>query len=363
MSLTDVPHAYSRRSTRRLRIASLSPGCFLQSQEYLATYRFVRLLSDLCRPKIPKPTPEQFFNAFMDHHAKLGIPVSRDDIVKLMLKHAKWLAEQAKQYVDVRAWKEFALTKVLDVDEEWDADAEMGDLGHRPLARTIPIIPIALTPSPRRKRVRPPVNQKCTGYSTPSYSQSRSVGSQSSLEYASDGPLFEDDSERGSSPERSPSPPLTNPYIAARVPTTFCFAPRIPDDFHWWCEIEKCQYSIDFLNLTNENLAMLDGETAAKLRLQDWSLSDPWVRLAFKTMVEDHRVKHLESWGLRCIEGPSGVHRTRRPLLRPPSEIPTFFRPSRTSNSRNLWNPIDRRTSFLPSRSNSSAYYDCCRPN
>jgi len=53
---------------------------------------------------------------------------------------------------------------------------------------------------------------------------------------------------------------------------------------------------------------MLDGETVAKLRLQDWSLGDPWVRLAFKAMVEDHRAKHLESWGLRCIGGSSGVY-------------------------------------------------------
>ena len=93
---------------------------------------------------------------------------------------------------------------------------------------------------------------------------------------------------------------------------TFRLAPRIPDDFHWWCEIEGCYYNIDFLNLTNKNLAMLDGETVARLRLQDWSLSDPWVRLAFKTMVEDHRGKHLESWGLRCIGGPSGVCYSRR---------------------------------------------------
>ena len=63
---------------------------------------------------------------------------------------------------------------------------------------------------------------------------------------------------------------------------------------------------------------MLDGETAAKLRLQDWSSSDPWVGLAFKAMVEDHRVKHLETWGLRCIGGSSGVHhRTHSPFATP----------------------------------------------
>jgi hypothetical protein len=87
----------------------------------------------------------------------------------------------------------------------------------------------------------------------------------------------------------------------------FRFAPRVPDDFDWWCDVEGCPYNIDLLNLTRENLMMLDDETVAKLRLQNWSLSDTWVRLAFKTMVEDHRVKHLESWGLRCLKGPSGV--------------------------------------------------------
>jgi len=152
---------------------------------------------------------------------------------------------------------------------------------------------------------------KCATCSTPLYHQSPSVNSRSSLEYASDDQLFGSESERESSPERSPSPLLTDPYVATRVPMAFRFVPRIPDDFRWWCEIEGCRYKIDLLDLTNENLAMVDGKTAAKLRLQDWSLSDPWVRLAFKVMVEDHRAKHLESWGLRCIEGPSGVHHSR----------------------------------------------------
>jgi len=61
---------------------------------------------------------------------------------------------------------------------------------------------------------------------------------------------------------------------------------------------------------------MLDGETVAKLRLQDWSSSDSWVQLAFKAMLEDHRMKHLESWGLRCIAGSHGVYCETQYFLR-----------------------------------------------
>jgi len=162
-----ISHAYSPPSTRRLRIATLGQTCFSKSQEYIATYRFVRLLSDLCRPQIQKPTPEQFFSAFMDHHKKAGIPVSKDAIVRKMLKYATWLAEDAKRYVDVQSWKEFAANKVLDVDERWDAETD--ELEYRRLVRTIPIIPVAPTPSPRRKRVGYPANRKRTTYLTLSY--------------------------------------------------------------------------------------------------------------------------------------------------------------------------------------------------
>lgn len=261
--------------------------CFIKSQKYIAVYRFCRLLSDVC-PKISKPTPEDFFEAFAKRQAETRMPVSKDAIVKLMLRHAAWLgsSENGKQCANVQAWRKFSRTGVLGIDEELDVEMEI--LENLSLVHPGPD-PLQITPhSPARKR-------------------RRSVDSRSSLEYASDDQPPGHGSGRESSPERSPSPQPTNPYIAARVPMAFRFAPRVPDDFHWWCDVEGCHYNIDLLNSTRENLAALDGETVAKLRLQDWSLCDPWVRLAFKTMVEDHRVKHLESWGLRCFNGPSGA--------------------------------------------------------
>jgi hypothetical protein len=77
-----------------------------------------------------------------------------------------------------------------------------------------------------------------------------------------------------------------HPSLAIHTATTFRFAPRTPDDLRWRCGIEGCYNNIDVLNLTNKNLLMVDGEAVARTRLQDRSSSDPWVRLAFKTMVE-----------------------------------------------------------------------------
>ena len=68
----------------------------------------------------------------------------------MMLEYAIWLAEDAKQYVDSRAWKEFAKTKVLDVDE----DVEMGEPEYDGLVRPNLSSPGTLTLSPNHQRVR-----------------------------------------------------------------------------------------------------------------------------------------------------------------------------------------------------------------
>jgi len=123
----------------------------------MAAFRFVRSLLDLCST-ITKPTPEDFFNAFMDHHAEAGIRVSKDAVVELMLEHARWLAEEARRYVDVQSWKYFTKTKVLNVNEEWDV--EMDEPEYERLVRPTPGFPASLTLSPNRKRVRPRVRPR-----------------------------------------------------------------------------------------------------------------------------------------------------------------------------------------------------------
>lgn len=133
-------------STRKLRIVSFSPTCWIKSQNYIAAYRFRRLLSDICSG-ISKPTPEDFLNAYVDHQEEAGIPVCKETIVAYMLRHAKWLAEEAKRSVNVQSWNNFAKTGVLDLDE--DRDVGMDELENDRLIRPIP------DPPPRHGQVRP----------------------------------------------------------------------------------------------------------------------------------------------------------------------------------------------------------------
>lgn len=84
------------------------------------------------------------------------MPICKDTIVALMLKHATWLAKWAKQYVNVQSWKAFASTGILDLDER--LDVEMYEIERdlcRLVGQSIPDSQAALTLSPRYERVRP----------------------------------------------------------------------------------------------------------------------------------------------------------------------------------------------------------------
>jgi hypothetical protein len=126
--------------------------CLAKSKKYIASYRFYRVLSILCSG-ISKPTPEDFFDAYVNHHADAGIPVRKDAVIELMLKHAVFMFEEAKRYVNIQSWKDFARTKDLDIDEE--SDVEMDAPESSRVVRPGPSSPATLTLSPRRKRVRP----------------------------------------------------------------------------------------------------------------------------------------------------------------------------------------------------------------
>jgi hypothetical protein len=100
-----------------------------------------------------KPTPEDFFNAYINHQEEAGMPVCKDTIVALMLRHAAWLAQEAKRFVDVQSWKDFAKTGTLDLDGE--SDVGMDELEIDRLVRPISKSPATLTLLPGHRRVRP----------------------------------------------------------------------------------------------------------------------------------------------------------------------------------------------------------------
>lgn len=106
---------------------------------------------DLCGQS--KPTPEDFFSAYISHQAEAGIRVCKGTIIKLMSKHAAWLSEEARRYVNVQSWKDFARTGDLDLDEDQDVEMDEIEINHL----VVPILSPepSLVLSPKRKRVGP----------------------------------------------------------------------------------------------------------------------------------------------------------------------------------------------------------------
>lgn len=88
---------------------------------------------------------------------------------------------------------------------------------------------------------------------------------------------------------------LENPDIAALIPPEFWNPPHPPGlDFRWHCPASKCTYSINMLNLNNENTKALDSAANAFLRVKKWrKITDAKVMKGFYTMVSDHYNDHM----------------------------------------------------------------------
>ena len=98
-----------------------------------------------------KPTPEDFFNAYVRHQTiSVGTETYKDAMTKLMLKHALWLSEEARRRVDVQSWIDFARTGVLGTGEELDVEMDEWEIDDL-LRRTSCTPALALPPSKRRR--------------------------------------------------------------------------------------------------------------------------------------------------------------------------------------------------------------------
>jgi len=93
-----------------------------------------------------------------------------------------------------------------------------------------------------------------------------------------------------------------DPEILAQIPRCLYLEPVLPDaGFKWYCPVPgSCEYTIDMLALTDENMKSLHLLDTQFLRSKWWSsLREPRVVESFYSMVSRHYYEHLWKQGIR----------------------------------------------------------------
>jgi hypothetical protein len=116
---------------------------------------------------------------------------------------------------------------------------------------------------------------------------------------------YDSDFSEPSTPPASDSdsaPEDIDPELVAQIPRCLYFDPVLPDaGFTWYCPVPpSCEYTIDMLALTDENLKPVRPHDALFLKSKKWSsLREPKVVELFYIMVSQHYHEHLEKQGIR----------------------------------------------------------------
>jgi hypothetical protein len=117
--------------------------------------------------------------------------------------------------------------------------------------------------------------------------------------------LYDSDFSEASTPPMSDSDSDSNispdPELLALIPRCLWDPPELPiAGFVWTCPVPDCEYSIDFLKLTAENVAGLLDNEVRFLKNKKWtSIQDGRVTRNFYLMVTVHWDDHLERNGIQ----------------------------------------------------------------
>lgn len=92
------------------------------------------------------------------------------------------------------------------------------------------------------------------------------------------------------------------------IAPNFCLeVPRIPAGrFLWACLCQGCEYNIDLLDLSPENLSILPPDLIQVLSTKTWSVNDESVQRALLLLVSNHYESHLRDRNIQLCQLPSG---------------------------------------------------------
>jgi hypothetical protein len=111
---------------------------------------------------------------------------------------------------------------------------------------------------------------------------------------------FSEPSTPGASDSES-GPEDINPELLERIPRFLFNEPQLPDSgFTWYCPAPECEYIIDMLDLTADQLKVLPWGEAMFLQGKSWSsLNNDRVVTNFYAMAEQHYYDHIKDLGIR----------------------------------------------------------------
>ncbi|TDL28351.1 hypothetical protein BD410DRAFT_780847 [Rickenella mellea] len=105
--------------------------------------------------------------------------------------------------------------------------------------------------------------------------------------------------------------------VIGRIPPQVIMTPVIPQDYLWSCPIPSCNYDINLLDLSRENLAGLHAKDQKWLLGKSWTLEEQRLCELFWDVAESHYFNHLRENGIKVFgHGTDEVDRHGRRIFR-----------------------------------------------
>lgn len=117
---------------------------------------------------------------------------------------------------------------------------------------------------------------------------------------------YDSDFSEPSTAGESDTDPVKPPFVQ-KIPNFCLEVPRIPEGrFSWACLCQECEYNIDLLNLSPENLNILSPDLIQVLNTKTWVVNDEPVQRALLMLVSNHYESHLRDSNVQLSQSPSG---------------------------------------------------------
>jgi hypothetical protein len=265
---------------------------------------------------------DERFDSDVDDHGRTRLPrhprpIHRSELISIFAAHAEWIYEDQRakrprlRLVDLDVWSEFCSRVKKDREDaarwgiRWGL-ARGAELGHSDEDGQTEMKVHGKWKKGKKRKGKHRIGSKPALVPSP-----KSEPSESEIEQPGpkrkDG-FYDDEFSPASTPAASDpeylSEPAIDPELLALIPRSFSYPPSLPGcDFTWRCDVRRCSYQLNLLNLSDEDVEHLPKDMVNEVRSRRWaSVLEDRVVVAFYRMVDRHRRQHLAQWGVEFTD-------------------------------------------------------------